>query len=60
MTERKYAVYWEGDLQEEFDTMNEAQEYVRRDIRMTAQTYGKTQKWVKEHFKWEIEIIEYN
>ncbi len=54
-----WAVYFDGDFQEEFDTKREAQEYVRRDIKGMAETYGKTQKWVKDHFKWEIEFIEY-
>ena len=50
-----FKVYWEGDFQAEFKTMEEAQEYVKKDIKGTAEAYGKTQKWVKEHFTWEIE-----
>lgn len=51
----KYEVYWEGDFQAEFDTLKEAQEYVKHDIKGLAETYGKSQKWVKEHFTWSIE-----
>lgn len=50
-----YKVYWEGDFQAEFKTLKEAQEYVKADIRGTAETYRKSQKWVKEHFTWQIE-----
>ena len=50
-----YKVYWEGDLQAEFETLKEAQEYVKADIKGSAEHYGHTQKWVKEHFTWEIE-----
>lgn len=55
----KYAVYWENDFQMEFDTLSEARKYVKDDIKATADTYGKTQKWVREHFKWQIEEIIY-
>lgn len=55
----KYAVYWEGEYQIDFDTLKEAQAYVRRDIKGIAETYNKTQKWVKEHFTWEIEKVYY-
>ena len=54
-----WAVYCDGDFQEEFKTKKEAQEYVKRDIKGMAETYGHTQKWVKEHFKWTIEYVEY-
>jgi hypothetical protein len=50
-----YKVYWEGDFQAEFETLKQAQEYVRNDIKGMAETYSKSQKWVKEHFTWEIE-----
>lgn len=50
-----YNVYWEGDWQAEFETLKEAQDYVKADIKGTAEHYNKTQKWVKEHFTWEIE-----
>lgn len=50
-----YKVYWEGDFQAEFKTLEEAKKYVKADIKGIAETYGKTQKWVKEHFSWEIE-----
>lgn len=54
-----WAVYCDGDFQEEFKTKREAQEYVKRDIKGTAETYVKTQKWVKEHFTWTVEYVEY-
>lgn len=50
-----YKVFWEGDWQAEFKTLKEAKDYIKRDIKGMAETYGKTQKWVKEHYKWEIE-----
>lgn len=50
-----YEVYWEGDFQTEFKTLKEAQEYIKKDIKGMAEQYGKTQKWIKDHFKWEIE-----
>lgn len=56
----KYGVYWEGDLQAEFDTRREAQDYVKRDVKGMAEAYGHTQKWVRERFRWTIERIEYN
>lgn len=55
----KYVVYWDGDFQMEFDTLAEARKYVKDDIKATADTYGKTQKWVREHFNWQIEEIVY-
>lgn len=50
-----YKVYWEGDFQAEFKTLKEAKEYVKADIKGTAEHYNKTQKWVKAHFTWKIE-----
>ena len=50
-----YKVYWEGDYQAEFSTLKEAQDYIKADIKGTAETYRKPQKWVKEHFTWSIE-----
>ena len=55
----KYAVYWEGDFQAEFDNLKEAQDYIKRDIKGSAETYGKSQKWVKEHFTWSIKTVNY-
>lgn len=55
----KFEVYWEGDFQAEFDTLQEAQEYIKHDIKYTAEHYNKTQKWVRNNFKWDIEIVEY-
>lgn len=53
-----YKVYWEGDFQAEFKTLREAKEYVQSDIKGMAETYHKTQKWVREHFTWTIEYEE--
>lgn len=50
-----YKVYWEGDFQAEFETLKEAQEYVKADIKGTAEAYKKSLKWVSAHFTWEIE-----
>ena len=50
-----YKVYWEGDFQVEFESLKQAREYVRADIKGTSEAYGKSQKWIKEHFTWEIE-----
>ena len=49
-----YKVYWEGDFQAEFKTIEEAKDYIKADIKGTAETYNKSQKWVKANFKWEI------
>ena len=57
---KMFAVYFDGDFQEEFSTLQEAKDYVKADIKGFASTYNKTQKWVKEHFKWDIEEVEYN
>lgn len=59
ISEVVWEVYCDGDFQEGFATKKEAEDYVRRDIKGMAETYGKTQKWVKEHFKWTIERVEY-
>lgn len=55
-----FAVYFDGDFQEEFSALQEAKDYVKADIKCFASTYNKTQKWVKEHFTWTIEEVEYN
>lgn len=57
---KMFAVYFDGDFQEEFNTLQEAKDYVKADIKGFAYTYNKTQKWVKEHFTWDIEQVEYN
>lgn len=57
---KMFAVYFDGDFQEEFNTLQEAKDYVKDDIKGFASTYNKTQKWVKEHFAWDIEEVEYN
>lgn len=57
---KMFAVYFDDDFQEEFKTLKEAQEYVKADIKGFAATYNKTQKWVREHFTWTIEEVEYN
>ena len=60
MTEKKrYDVYWEGDLQSEFSTLQEAKDYIKRDIKGMAECYGKTQKQIKELFNWTIEEVLY-
>ena len=56
MTEETvYSVYCDGDLQSSFRTLKEAQDYVQRDIKGMAECYGKTQKQIKEFFRWTIE-----
>ena len=50
----KYAVYCEGEFQAEFDTLQEAQEYIMHDIKGCAEHYNKSQKWVLNNFRWEI------
>ena len=55
-----FAVYFEGDFQVEFNTLKDAEEYVKSDIKGFASTYNKTQKFVKKHFIWTIEEVEYN
>ena len=55
----KYVVVWEGDSQAEFDTLQEAREYIKADIKGTAEHLGKSQKWVKEKFTWTIETVKY-
>lgn len=49
-----YKVYWEGDFQAEFKTIEEAKDYIKADIKGTSETYHKSQKWVKAHFTWQI------
>lgn len=56
---KMFAVYFEGDFQVEFHTLKEASDYVKSDIKGFASTYNKTQKWVKDHFEWKIEEVEY-
>lgn len=56
---KRYAVYCDGDLQVEFSTLQEAKDYVKRDIKGMAECYGKTQKQIKEFFRWTIEEVFY-
>lgn len=49
-----YKVYWEGDFQAEFKTMEEAKAYIKADIKGTAETYNKSELWVIAHFTWMI------
>ena len=60
VTITRYAVYWEGDQQADFPTRAEARQYVEKDIAGMAEAYGKTKKWVRQHFRWEIEKVTYN
>ena len=57
---KMFAVYFDGDFQVEFNTLKEAEKYVKSDIKGFASTYNKTQKWVKERFTWTVEEVEYN
>lgn len=55
----KFAVYCDDEFQAEFDTLAEARQYMKDDIKGMAEHYGKTQKWCKAHFHWYIRVIEY-
>ena len=58
--EKVYAVYINGDNDGEFPTKHDAELYIRGYIRGTAETYKKSQKWVREHTDITIEEIEYD
>ena len=55
----RYTVYCDGDLQAEFDTLQEAKAYMKLDIKGMAECYGKTQKEIKKWFTWTIEKVYY-
>ena len=54
---KMYAVYINGDNDGEFTTKHDAELYVREYIRGTAETYHKTQKYIREHTDIEIGVI---
>ncbi len=56
---KMYAVYINGDNDGEFTTLAAAKTYIKDYIRGTAETYGKTQKYIRENTDIKIEIIEY-
>lgn len=56
---QKYAVYFEGDFQAEFDSLEEALQYMKRDIEGMASFYGHSLKWIKSHFTWSVEVMDY-
>lgn len=56
---KMYAVYINGDNDGEFATLKAAKSYVKDYIRGTAETYNKTQKYIRENTEIKIEIIEY-
>ena len=55
-----FAVYADGDFETEFPTIQEAREYIKSLIKGTAEHYGHTQKWAREHLNLTIERVEYN
>lgn len=58
-TIKMYAVYINGDNDGEFSTLKDAKDYVKNYIRGTAETYNKTQKYIRENTEIKIEIIGY-
>lgn len=55
-----YAVYSNGDFETEFPTIKEARAYIKSLVKGTAEHYGHTQKWAREHLNLTIERVEYN
>ena len=55
-----YAVYINDDCDGEFETYQEASEYIKNLIRGTAEHYGKSQKYIRQLFNPRIEEIEYD
>lgn len=54
-----YAVYINGDNDGEFTTLKDAKSYIKDYIRGTAETYNKTQKYIRENTEIKIEVVEY-
>ena len=59
MKKRVFAVFSNGDWEVEFPTRQEAEWYVKKLIKGTAEDYRHTQKWAREMLGLTIEEMEY-
>lgn len=55
----KYVLFINDDNEGEFDTRKAALDYIKMYIKGTAETYNKTQKYIREHTDFAIEKYTY-